>query len=377
MSRTETLELAVELYLVPPAGFVTARDELARQAQAAGDRELAAELRGLRRPKLSAWLVNLLVRHERVSMDRLTAVGRELREAQTQLDTHRLRQLAGERQQLIAELLDRGRHRAAEAGVRPSPAVLSEVEATLKAALVDLAASSMVLSGRLVKPMSHSGFGPMPWVAASAPPRLSASAPPGSAASTPPGVAASPSPDGVPEWEEDAAGEDGASVLDLFESDYPVLDELAQRRARAAAGPALAPVDDGNGSGVKPRPARFEDDNEPERAVGWPHQKPHEEQHAHPVSLTQAREVQAAAAALAKAEAKHWQREFELADAEGAVDAARDRCETLDTQRFQARRDRTTAERHLAEAQAAQQAAVRAVEAARRALEAAERPHPD
>ena len=363
MSRTETQELAVELYLVPPSGFVTARDELARQAQAAGDRELAAELRGLRRPKLSAWLVNLLVRHERVSMDRLMAVGRELREAQTRLDTIRLRQLAGERQQLLAELLDRGRHRAVEAGVRPSPAVVSEVEATLKAALVDLAASSMVLSGRLVRPMFHSGFGPMPWVAATAPPRL----------------VASPPPAGVP----DADG----SVLDLFETDPPdppLLDELAERRARASAGrydeqaPA-GPDEPGQSSGSTPAttpavtpsmpPTWTDDGNEPEHAVGWPHEEPR------PVNLAEVRDVQAATAALAAAESKHWQREFELADAEGAVDAARDRCETLDTQRFQARRDRATAERHLAEAQAAQQAAVRAVEAARRALEAAERRH--
>lgn len=392
MNRRETQELAVELYLVPPADFVTARNEVARQAHAAGDRELAGELRGLRRPKLSAWLVNLLVRHERMSMDRLVAVGRELREAQTQLDTIRLRQLAGERQQLIAELLDRAKHRAVEVGVRPSPAVVSEVEATLKAALVDLAASSMVLSGRLVRPMSHSGFGPMPWVSASAPPRLSAS----------------PAPGGVPEFEDST---DNASVLDLFAIDFPVLDELAQRRARASSSdgpgqeaerpsqhieperpspdtaPDTAPERPSPGSGPEwpaPSPgsgwaaadrgdgrvsqeAGRDDGDDPERALGWPHEE------ARPVRIADAREVKAATAELAAAESRHWQREFELADAEGAVDAARDRCETLDTQRFQARRDRATAERHLAEAQAAQQDAVRAVEKARRALEAAER----
>lgn len=343
MSRTETQELAVELYLVPPTDFVTARDELARQAHAAGDRELAAELRGLRRPKLSAWLVNLLVRHEHVSMKRLVAVGRELREAQTQLDTLRLRRLAGERQQLIAELLDRGRHRAVEAGVRPSPAVVSEVEATLKAALVDLAASSMVLSGRLVRPMSHSGFGPMPWVAASSPVQLSAAP------------------------LETQGEEDNASVLDLFESDFPVVDELAQRRARAIgpAAPEPAPVTKDT------TPLSNDHGNDPKQALSWPREDPT------PVTIAEAQDVRAAAAELASAEARHWQREFELADAAGAVDAARDRCEALDTQRFQARRDRATAERHLAEAQAAQQAAVRAVETARRALEAAERGHQD
>ncbi len=68
----------------------------------------------------------------------------------------------------------------------------------------------------------------------------------------------------------------------------------------------------------------------------------------------------------------HWRREHGLADAEAAVEAARDGSEWLDRQRMEARRDRATAERHLAEARSAQQSAVRAVADARRALEAAE-----
>ena len=43
-----------------------------------------------------------------------------------------------------------------------TPAVLSEVEATLQAALVDLAGALTIRNGRLVRPLSHSGFGPRP-----------------------------------------------------------------------------------------------------------------------------------------------------------------------------------------------------------------------
>ncbi len=345
--KTEADKIAGELYLVPPAGFVAARDELVRQSQTAGARELARELRRLRRPTQSAWLVNLLVRHERPSVDHLLAVGRELRDAQARLDAARLRRLAGQRQRLIADLLDRGRRRASDAGVRPSAAVLSEVEATLKAALVDLAASSTVLSGRLVRPMTHSGFGPTPDL------------PPAPAMSTPLSPATH------------------ASI-------FPVDDELGRRRARAdqrerqppLAWPAATDDEQDVWSALSPVPDGTQlrhvatDD---EQDLGSVLSAVPDVQQPSPAATEEEKEVRRAAAGLAAAESEHWHRAFELADAEGALDAARERCDWLDSQRFQARREKVTAERHLAEAQAAQQSAVGAVEDARRALEAAER----
>jgi hypothetical protein len=162
MNQSEIDEIIGELYVVPPQHFVTARDNLVRTAREAGNRDLAAELRQLRRPTQSAWLVNVLAREERPSMEALASLGREMRDAQTRLDGTKLRYLGGQRQQLITDLLDRARRRAIDAGVKPTDAILSEVAETLRAALVDLAASSTVLAGRLVRPMSHSGFGPQP-----------------------------------------------------------------------------------------------------------------------------------------------------------------------------------------------------------------------
>jgi hypothetical protein len=162
MDRSEIDEIVGELYLVPPQEFVAARDNLVRTARQAGNRDLADELRRLRRPTQSAWLVNVLAREERRLMDELATLGRELRDAQTRLDGTKLRQLGAQRQQLITDLLDRARRRAADSGVKATDTILSEVAETLRAALVDLAASSTVLAGRLVRPMSHSGFGPRP-----------------------------------------------------------------------------------------------------------------------------------------------------------------------------------------------------------------------
>jgi hypothetical protein len=311
MRLSETDEIAAELYLVPPARFVAARDEVVRQARAAGHRDLARELQALRRPTPSAWLVNALTRHRRDRMQQLFALGRELRQAQTQLDADRLRRLPAQREELVAELLDwAGRH-AAEAGVQLTDAALSEVAATLHAGLVDLAAAAAVMSGHLVRPMSHAGFGPLPQVESAGSP-----------------AAAPQPPMPAPGWDEPAEWRV-----------WPVEDELQRRREKAAA----APVEHPNG-----RPVRWQP----------------------PADRTET--LRRAEAALAEAASVHWQREHDLAEAEAAMEAVRDRQETLEQQRMHLRREKVAAEQDLAAARAAQRAALRAMIDARRTLDTAE-----
>jgi len=315
MRLSETDEIAAELYLVPPARFVAARDEVVRQARAAGHRDLARELQGLRRPTPSAWLVNALTRHRRDRMQQLFAIGRELREAQTQLDADRLRRLPAQREELVAELLDWARRHAVEAGVPLTEAALTEVTATLHAGLVDLAAAAAVMSGHLVRPMSHAGFGPLPQVESAASPAVS----PG-----PPAPLPGPGWDEPTEWRM-----------------WPVEDELQRRREKAAAG---------SGEHANGRPVRW--------------QRPRATDRTEP--------MRRAEAALAEAASVHWQREHDLAEAEAAMEAVRDRQETLEQQRMHLRREKVAAEADLAAARAAQRTALRAMIDARRALDAAE-----
>jgi len=317
MRLSETDEIAAELYLVPPARFVVARDELVRQARAAGHRDLARELQALRRPTPSAWLINALTRHRRDRMQQLFAVGRELRQAQTQLDADQLRRLPAQREELITELLDWARRHAAEAGVALTGTALSEVAATLQAGLVDLAAAAAVMSGHLVRPMSHAGFGPLPHVESA-----------GSPAPPPPLQQPGPAWDEPTEWRM-----------------WPVEDELRRRRERADAA---------------------SDDHPNGRAVGWRRQQ---EAHA-PVDPTAT--VRRAEADLAEAASVHWQREHDLAEAEAAMEAVKDRQESLEQQRMHLRREKVAAEQDLAAARTAQRAALRAMIDARRALETAE-----
>ncbi|HVC74357.1 MAG TPA: hypothetical protein VNC85_11350 [Mycobacteriales bacterium] len=323
MRLSETDEIAAELYLVPPARFVVARDELVRQARSAGHRDLARELQALRRPTPSAWLINALTRHRRDRMQQLFAVGRELRQAQTQLDADQLRRLPAQREELITELLDWARRHAAEAGVALTGTALSEVAATLQAGLVDLAAAAAVMSGHLVRPMAHAGFGPLPHVESAGGP-----------------VAPSPLQQPGPAWDEPTEPTEPTEWRM-----WPVEDELRRRRERADAA---------------------SDDHPNGRAVGWRRQQ---EAHA-PVDPTAT--VRRAEADLAEAASVHWQREHDLAEAEAAMEAVKDRQESLEQQRMHLRREKVAAEQDLAAARTAQRAALRAMIDARRALETAE-----
>jgi len=317
MIGRELDEIVRELYVLPPTDFVAARNELVRQAKSAGSRDVADRLQQLRRPTRSAWLVNLLAR-DPTAMQRLSALGRELRDAQTGLARTELRNLAEQRRQLIADLLDRTRAHAAEVGMQLTPTVLSEVEATLQAALVDLAGALTIRNGRLVRPLSHSGFGPRPRVNAS----------------------------------------QIRSTVELRPIEVPdnkspqVEDELQARRQRRAEGghwtvELVEVADDWLVEDDDANPA-------PESGGEGP------------------RELRLAEAALAYAEAAHWQSEFDLADAEAAVEAADDAVSSLDTKRIEARRDRVTAQRHLTEAQSRQRDTVNALAEARRRLDAAQ-----
>lgn len=155
-------DIAAELYQLPPADFVAARDEHARTLRRAGARELAEEVRRLRRPALAAWLVNLLVGAERPALEELVEVGARMRAASAAADPG-LRALTDDRRRRVAALT---RSAGQLAGRRVPAGVLVEVTATLEAATADPAASDAVRSGRLVQPLAYAGFGPLPEAAA-------------------------------------------------------------------------------------------------------------------------------------------------------------------------------------------------------------------
>ncbi|MBT2489575.1 hypothetical protein J7E96_13815 [Streptomyces sp. ISL-96] len=167
-----------ELYGLAPADFTAARNERAAAARTAGDRELAARIQALRRPTLSAWASNLLVRRQPEQVQPLISLGEGMRRAHRDLDGEQLRELGRRQHDLVGALGRQAKQLAADAGHPVSEDVQHEVERTLHAVLADPGAAQEWAAGRLTKPLSP----PVGFTAATAPDAVPQKAPPGSSA---------------------------------------------------------------------------------------------------------------------------------------------------------------------------------------------------
>lgn len=153
---------AWDLYAVPPAQFVATRTAAVKELRSAGERDLAKDVAGLRRPSVSAAAVNAVVRAQDPVAEQLRDLGARLRHAQSALDAAGLAGLRGERDDLLTAWVRAAAGHAAQAGLSGAGltgAVEAEVRATAVAALADAAATEVVLSGTLTRALSYSGFG--------------------------------------------------------------------------------------------------------------------------------------------------------------------------------------------------------------------------
>lgn len=150
-------EVAGRLYALPPPEFTAAREAEARAAKEAGDVRLAREIARLRKPTVSAWAVNKAAREHPGALGELLELGEELRRAWLEQDAGALAELTRRRGAVSGRV---GRLVTEGAGL--SAAAATEVDQTLDAAVVDADAAAQVRAGRLVRPLSYSGFAPAP-----------------------------------------------------------------------------------------------------------------------------------------------------------------------------------------------------------------------
>ena len=153
-------EAADQLYAESPDDFVARRTALATAAKESGDRALAKQITGLRRPTRSAWLVNLVARAEQDQVAELRELGTALQQAQQQMAGDELRQLSKQRRTLIDSLARRAAELGAEQGYDAPDSAVQEVSQTLQAALGDPAVADVVQAGRLHQAVNYGGFGP-------------------------------------------------------------------------------------------------------------------------------------------------------------------------------------------------------------------------
>lgn len=159
-AAVEFEEIADELYGLRPDEFIQARDEQVARAKADGNKELARDLGKLRRPTQAAWLVNALWRDRRREVEELLALSDDFGAAMAAGDGKQLQALTASRRELEGRLVQRAASLADEVGVGAGPDLLREVQETFGAALVSAEAADEVRAGRLVRPLSYSGFGP-------------------------------------------------------------------------------------------------------------------------------------------------------------------------------------------------------------------------
>jgi septal ring factor EnvC (AmiA/AmiB activator) len=150
------LEIADRLYAAPLPDFTAARDAAAKAA-APEDKELAAEVKALKKPSVAAWAVNLLVRREGDQIDQVLALGEQLRAAAESMAGEELRALTRQRRQLTNALAGTARDLAREQDVRLTAAVVDQVEGMLTAAMLDPVAAQVVRSGLVLTAFTSTG----------------------------------------------------------------------------------------------------------------------------------------------------------------------------------------------------------------------------
>jgi DNA repair exonuclease SbcCD ATPase subunit len=151
-------EVAVSLYGLRPDRFTAARTRASLQARDAGDRELMSAIKALRRPSVSAWVVNLLVRRQPELIGQVVELGDSLRQAQALLQGDALRDLGHQRRQLITAVTRQAVGLAEAEGQNITDPVVRQVEETLQAAMTDGEAAEAVRSGLLTRPLSSTGM---------------------------------------------------------------------------------------------------------------------------------------------------------------------------------------------------------------------------
>jgi hypothetical protein len=146
-----------EMYALPLGEFVAARNALAKNLRANGDREEAARVAALRKPAAGAWVVNQLARSAPEDVRALLAAGRKLAEAQAGAlrgsGSAPLREAAATERAAVRRLLEHARP------LVRTDQQLNRVAEILRAAAADTDVGDLVAAGRLTDEPEPTGFG--------------------------------------------------------------------------------------------------------------------------------------------------------------------------------------------------------------------------
>lgn len=147
------------LYGLALEEFTPARDRLADELRAKGDREAAGRVKKLRKPSVSAWAVNQLVRKHVKNVQELLSVGEDVRSALSGGKAGEVRKITDRRRRLVDRLLDLAEDLLNQAGHATTRPTLDKVGDTLMAATMDQEAADALRGGHLERELAPpSGF---------------------------------------------------------------------------------------------------------------------------------------------------------------------------------------------------------------------------
>jgi hypothetical protein len=150
--------VADELYGGPPETFIATRTAREKDAKQAGDADGAAQIRGLGKPTVAAWLANLLSRERPEDVAALVEIGTALREATAIASGDDFREATRRQQVVVRDLVRQAKQLGAAAGKIIGETTAREVEDTLRSAVVDESAGQELIEGRLTTSLRRTGF---------------------------------------------------------------------------------------------------------------------------------------------------------------------------------------------------------------------------
>ena len=153
-------EALARLAAVPPQSFTRERGRLVAQLHKAGDDKAAAHVKARRAPTLPVWLLNRLATEEPRGVDALIAATDRVKAAQLgrRPETGALAKAMADHRAATSHLLERGRSLLEELGARNARQMLSRVQRTLNASVVDASTRAALRRGRVEAELAAPGF---------------------------------------------------------------------------------------------------------------------------------------------------------------------------------------------------------------------------
>jgi hypothetical protein len=145
---------ADDLFSLPLEEFTAARNALAKELAATGDKDAATAVKQLKKPTRPAWAINQVAREHPKDVEALLHAGDALREAQEAAlrgDASKLREAGRE----VNEAIDQLAERVGDVSASVRDAVIN----TLRVAAADPAGRELLRTGTLTTELEPGGFG--------------------------------------------------------------------------------------------------------------------------------------------------------------------------------------------------------------------------